>query len=130
MPAALIEVRRDYSAEEAQALIDALHAAMVSALEIPADDRIVRLVTHSPACFACPPGKAHPARFTLIGIDLFAGRSVAAKRRLYAAIVEHLAPLGIPADHLLVRLNEIPRENWGVRGLPASEVDLGFKVEV
>ncbi len=130
MPVALIEVRRDYGAVEAQALIDALHAAMVCALEIPEDDRIVRLLVHAPAFFACPPGKAHPERFTLIGVDLFAGRSPAAKRRLYAAIFENLAPLGIPADHIVVRLNEIPRENWGLRGQPASEVDLGFKVEV
>jgi hypothetical protein len=28
-------------------------------------------------------------------------------------------------------LNEVPLENWGIRGgQPASEVDLGFKVNV
>jgi hypothetical protein len=32
---------------------------------------------------------------------------------------------------VLIKLNEIPVENWGIRGgNPASEVDLGFNVKV
>lgn len=130
MPAVLIEIRRECSVTEETALIDAVHAAIVSALKIPADDRIVRLQVHAPHRFACPPGKARPEMFTLISIDLFSGRSLEAKRNLYAAIAANLGVLGIPADHILLRLREIPRENWGVRGLPASEIDLGFTVEV
>lgn len=130
MPAVLIEVRREYTAAEELALMDGVHAAVVSALKIPAHDRIVRLQVHAPQRFACPGDKTQPERFTLISIDLFSGRSLEAKRNLYAAIAANLAPLGIPADHILLRLREIPQENWGVRGLPASEIELGFKVEV
>lgn len=130
MPFVLIEIRRECSAAEETALMDAVHVAVVTALKLPADDRIVRLQVHAPQRFACPPGKSRPELFTLISIDLFSGRSLEAKRNLYAAIAANLGVLGIPADHILVRLSEIPRENWGVRGLPASEIDLGFKVEV
>ncbi|MDO6385870.1 tautomerase family protein [Uliginosibacterium sp. 31-12] len=130
MPVVLIEIRRECTAAEETALMDAVHAAIVSALKIPAGDRIVRLQAHPPHRFACPPGKARPDLFTLISIDLFSGRSLEAKRTLYATIAAKLGELGIPADHILVRLRDIPRENWGVRGLPASEIDLGFKVEV
>jgi phenylpyruvate tautomerase PptA (4-oxalocrotonate tautomerase family) len=32
---------------------------------------------------------------------------------------------------VFIVLNEIPLDNWGIRGgIPASEVDLGFKVGV
>lgn len=126
----MIEVRREYAPAEEVALIDAVHAAMVLALKIPADDRIVRLQAHAPHRFACPPGLSRPERYTLISIDLFAGRSLDAKRKLYAAIAANLEGLGIPADHIQVRLREIARENWGLRGQAASDLDLGFKIDV
>lgn len=45
--------------------------------------------------------------------------------------MNNLGKLGIPADHVKVLLRESAAENWGVRGgVPASEVDLGFKVDV
>jgi phenylpyruvate tautomerase PptA (4-oxalocrotonate tautomerase family) len=34
-------------------------------------------------------------------------------------------------DHITILLRESGAENWGIRGgVPASEVDLGFKVDV
>ncbi len=64
-------------------------------------------------------------------IDCFAGRSVQAKRNLYTEIVDRLAALGIPRDHVLINLNEIQAENWGIRGGQAAcDVDLGFDVHV
>ncbi|MBS1699340.1 MAG: tautomerase family protein, partial [Actinobacteria bacterium] len=39
MPAALIEVRRQYSADEEIAIIDAVHNALVEAFRIPPEDR-------------------------------------------------------------------------------------------
>jgi len=27
-------------------------------------------------------------------------------------------------------VHEIPTENWGIRGVPASEIDLGFEIHV
>jgi len=42
-----------------------------------------------------------------------------------------LAALGVPTNEIKIVLIEVPPQNWGVRGgLPASEVDLGFKVDV
>jgi phenylpyruvate tautomerase PptA (4-oxalocrotonate tautomerase family) len=128
MPVATIEVRHRYSVEEEKALIAAVHAAMVEGLQIPESDRTVRLVVHEPHRFAVAPGKGE--RFTLVSIDLFAGRSLQAKSRLYAAMVGNLAALGIPADHVKVLLREIPTENWGIRGVPASEIELGYEIRV
>ena len=70
-------------------------------------------------------------RYTLINIDLFSGRSLTAKKVLYRAIVSNLGKYGIPADHIKVLLRESAAENWGIRwGIPASEIELGFKVDV
>lgn len=48
----------------------------------------------------------------------------------FPKLAQRLAVLGIPPDHLLVRLREIPREDWGIKGLSAVDIDLGFEVEV
>jgi phenylpyruvate tautomerase PptA (4-oxalocrotonate tautomerase family) len=131
MPSVLIEVRQQYSQEREVKIIDAVHAALQTAFLIPAIDKNVRLVVHEPHRFACPPDRAHPELYTHVSIDAFSGRSLDAKRNLYARLVENLEELGIPRDHVKILLREIPRENWGLGGgKPGSEIDLGFKVEV
>jgi phenylpyruvate tautomerase PptA (4-oxalocrotonate tautomerase family) len=129
MPNVTIEVRRHYSREEEGGIIDAVHAALMEALKIPEWDRTIRLVVHEPHRMASPPERGE--FYTLVEVDLFSGRSLKAKKNLYRAIVRNLAPFGIPGSHVKILLRESPPENWGVRGgIPASEVDLGFKVKV
>jgi len=60
MPWALIEVRRQWSEQEETAIIDAVHAALVAAFQIPATDKHVRLQVHEPHRFAHPPALARP----------------------------------------------------------------------
>lgn len=131
MPSTIIEVRHPYSPDDQHRLIEAVHAALVEGFRIPLEDRCVRLVIHAPHAFGCSLKYSAPERATVVTVTAFAGRSLDAKRRLYAAIVERLAPLGIPRDHVKIILVEVPRENWGLRGgQPGSEIDLGFDVEV
>ncbi len=131
MPHVLIEVRREYPQEEELALMDAVHDALQQAFRIPPHDQHVRLLAHQPHRFACPPGMAQPDRYTQVGIDAFAGRSIDAKRALYRQIVENLRPLGIPEDHVSIVLRDILTTNWGIRGGEAAcDVDLGFDVNV
>ena len=126
MPNATIEVRRRYTPEEESGIIDAVHAAIMEGLRIPEADKTIRLIVHEPHRF---PHESE--RYTLVDVDLFSGRSLEAKSRLYRAIVKNLAPFGIPSDRVKVLLRESGAENWGIRGgVPASEVDLGFEVNV
>jgi phenylpyruvate tautomerase PptA (4-oxalocrotonate tautomerase family) len=109
--------------------VEAVQAALVEALKLPVEDRGVRLVVHEPHRVAIPPQRTE--RFTLVSIDLFSGRSLDAKRNLYRAIITNLAPIGIPPDDVKIVLREVDPENWGIRGgKPASEVELGFKIDV
>ena len=129
MPNATIEVRRLYTPEQEAGIIDAVHAAMMQGLKIPEWDKTIRLVVHEPHRFPQAPGKGE--RYTLVDIDLFSGRSLEAKKALYQAIVRNLGPFGIPGDQIKILLRESPAENWGIRGgVPASEVELGFEVNV
>ncbi|MGA2455162.1 MAG: tautomerase family protein [Solirubrobacteraceae bacterium] len=132
MALARIEVVKGRSPREKRALLDAVHEALIAALKVPRGDPALRIVEHEPACFELPtaPG-AVSDRYTLIEITMFSGRSIEAKRELYAQIVERLGELGVPATDITIVVLEAPRENWGVHGgRPASEVELGFSVEV
>lgn len=129
MPNVTIEVRKRYTKEQEEGIINAVHAALMEGIKTPQWDRTLRLVVHEPHRFAAPPEKDE--RYTLVAIELFPGRSLNAKKALYRAIVNNLGKFGIPADHIKVVLREIAAQNWGIRGgVPASEVDLGFKVDV
>jgi phenylpyruvate tautomerase PptA (4-oxalocrotonate tautomerase family) len=131
MPEVLIEVRQAYTPAQEEQLMDAVHAALREAFKIPEWDRVVRLIVHEPHRFRVSPRLTQPDRFTIVSIDCFSGRSLDAKRALYRAIVRNLAAVEIPDDHVLILLREAQAENWGVRGgRAASDVDLGFKVDV
>jgi phenylpyruvate tautomerase PptA (4-oxalocrotonate tautomerase family) len=131
MPSAQIEVRREYSEADEAGLIEAVHGALVTAFQIPPQDKDVRLVVHAPHRFACSPRLTAPEFFTLVTVDCFAGRSIDAKRKLYTEIVGNLKPFGIPADHVTILVRDHPTSNWGIRGgQAASDLDLGFNVNV
>jgi phenylpyruvate tautomerase PptA (4-oxalocrotonate tautomerase family) len=131
MPSSLIEVRRQYSPADEVGLIDAVHDALVSAFQIPPEDKHVRLVAHAPHRYAVPPETRQPEFVTVVNVDCLAGRSIDAKRKLYREVVARLEPFGIPADHLTVLVRDLPAESWGIRGgRAASDVDLGFDVNV
>ena len=129
MPFAKIEVRKYRSADEIAELIDAVYQAQREALKVPEDDRQIRYIEHKPEHFAVPPGKTE--NYTFVEITLFPGRSLDAKRNLYRSIVRRFGQLGIAPSDIFIVLNEPPLDNWGIRGgVPASEVDIGFKLDV
>lgn len=129
MPFAKIEVRRSRPEHEVQALIQAVYLAQREALLVPEDDRQIRYVEHKPEHFAVPPGKTE--NYTFVEILLFPGRSLDAKRKLYASIVSRFGALGIAPKDIFIVLHEPPLDNWGIRGgKPASEVTLEFNLKV
>lgn len=128
MPVAKIEVRRARRVEEVQAFIQAVYDAQREALKVPEGDRQIRYVEHAPERFAVPPGKTE--NYTFIEIILLPGRSQQAKKALYAGIVRRLGELGVAPTDIFIVLHEPPLENWGIRGLPGTEIDFGFDLKV
>jgi phenylpyruvate tautomerase PptA (4-oxalocrotonate tautomerase family) len=132
MALARIEIVKGRSAQEKRQLLEAVHEALVAALKVPRGDPTLRVIEHDPADFELPtvPHRVSD-RYTLIEITMFSGRSLEAKRELYVQIVRRLGELRVPATDITIVVLESPQENWGVQGgTPASEVDLGFTVEV
>jgi len=130
MPLVKVEIYKGKSRQYRKAVLDGIHNALVASLKIPADDRNQRLYELPVEDFERPGNKS--ADFTIIEITLFKGRSLEAKKQLYAGIVANLSKdPGIAGNDIVIVLNEPPLENWGIRGgKPASETDLGFNINV
>ena len=130
MPLVKISLLQGRSPEYKHAIFAGVHAALVEAFLIPDSDRHQQIHELDQDNFEIPSTKSD--RFTVIEIIAFAGRSLEAKRKLYAAITRKLADSpGIAGSDLLIILHEQPTENWCIReGKPASEVDIGFRVDV
>ena len=131
MALARIEILVGLGIDEKSALVEAVSAALSDALQAPPEDPAVRLAEYPRGQFSIPYPDRHSDRYTLVEVTMFAGRSPQTKRRLYSAIVERLTALGVPSNDVLIVLHEPPMENWAVDGgIPASEVDVGFKVDI
>ena len=127
MPLIHIHVRAGRSSEQKQLLLDGLHKSFVEAFGIPEADRNQLLHEYEPEHFEAKYGPDG----VFIEATVFLGRSLEAKRRLYGLIVDNLGRAGVPRERVLIALHEVPLENWGIRGgQAASEVQLGFKVDV
>lgn len=113
MPVSTLSFRRALSDEEKKLFIDSLHNAMVDSLNVPPHDKMVRVLEFSAADFFIPNVSE---RYVLVEISLFSGRSIEAKRQLYKHIVTDFNQLGVPKDEIRIILNEVPAENWGLRG--------------
>jgi hypothetical protein len=116
MPSVLIEVRKAYSEEQETALIEAVFAAFREAWKTIPGEKNVRLLVYPPHRFAVSPDLEKPELYTMISIDALVGRSLDAKANLYRAILGNLETLGIPKDHVRIRLREFTKENSGLRG--------------
>ncbi len=129
MPLVRIEIEKGNTAAFKKALLDGIHSALVECIRIPDQDRRQRVYELDPVNFE---HGGRSSQYTIIEITMFKGRSFGAKKALYAAIVRNLQKEpGIPGDDITIIIHEPSLENWGIRGgKPASELDLGFSLNV
>jgi phenylpyruvate tautomerase PptA (4-oxalocrotonate tautomerase family) len=127
MPLVKIELLKGNNVEFLSVLQEQTLNAVAKALGLLEDDRNVRLIEYENTNFCMK----NPYKI-LIEITMFSGRSDTTKKMLFNEIVSNLKKyLNILAAEVFIVLNEQPKCNWGVRGgIPASEIDLGFKIEV
>jgi len=120
VPLVTLTVRRPKSAEFKAAVLDAVHAALVSA-GVPAADRFQRVLELSESDFRFDP--AYPdlksprdADFVLIEILWSVGRSVKVKKKMLAELMESLAHAGLNTENVMVCIKETSWENWAFGG--------------
>jgi len=128
MPKVKIDIMEGRTAEHKKQLLNLVHDALVESIKIPDYDRTQILNEHKPDHFERPSGKTD--LYTSIEIIMFPGRSLEAKRNLYRAIARNLKTIGIDENDIMVILIEPAMENWGIQGKPATDMDLGFKIDV
>ena len=110
-------------------LSEAIHSSLVDAIGLPSDKRFQRFIELESESFIHPPDRSDA--YTIIEISMFEGRSVESKKHLIRLLFERLQrDCAIDPQDLEITIFETPRSNWGIRGVPADELALNYKVEV
>jgi 4-oxalocrotonate tautomerase family enzyme len=129
MAQVVIYGRRQSLDQRRSALSEAIHAAIMSALDYPPEKRFQRFIPLDEDDFIYPADRG--ADYTIIEISMFEGRTDAAKRALIAELFTRVETLaGISPHSLEITITETPRVNWGIRGQNAADLTLNYRVEV
>ncbi|MEM7020750.1 MAG: tautomerase family protein [Pseudomonadota bacterium] len=116
-------------ARHKQALSEAVHNALMTAFGLPENKRFQRFISLAPDEFQFPDDRG--TNYTIIEISVFEGRSVEAKKKLIRLLFENAEKqAGISPQDLEITISETPMSNWGIRGVPADELALNYKVKV
>ena len=110
-------------------LSDAIHGAIMKALDYPPEKRFQRFIGLNPSDFIYPEDRG--PNYTIIEISMFEGRSDGAKRRLISELFARIeSAAGIPSHSIEITITETPKVNWGIRGQNAADLALDYSVEV
>lgn len=121
--------RRDALHLNKEIISHAIHDALVRAFAYPADKRFHRFFALEESEFVHPADRSE--RYTILEISIFEGRSARAKKALIRYLFENFQTIvDVDPIDLEITIFETPRSNWGIRGLPADELDLDYNVTV
>lgn len=116
MPLVRIDVPRSMSPATRRAVADGVHAALVDAIKIPADDRFQIVAEHAPDGLIADPaylGISRGGGFLSVQVFFRRGRGEDLKRALYAAIAKNLSrDAGVRPEDVLIVLTENDPVDW------------------
>ena len=117
MPIARISVPAHMTADKIQTLADAVHEALVSTCDIPANERfqlVSRFADRDMIIDPTFPNMNRTADASIVEITWLAGRNAEKKRALYKAIVAGAAAGGFRPDDVMVALLENTPIDWSL----------------
>ena len=124
----VVKITTNFKFKEPSTFIDAFHQLMQQIFKIKTYDRLI-ILDEKPNQFYQPLDTQ--GNYVLVEIELFNGRTLDTKRKLYQSLVEMMLQFDVPKENVRIALIEIPKENWGVRGGQAAcDVDLGYKIDI
>jgi phenylpyruvate tautomerase PptA (4-oxalocrotonate tautomerase family) len=95
---------------------DAVHRALIEAIQVPPDDRFQIIVGHADAELHVTPaylGIEHAPDVVLVQVTISLGRTLEQKRALFRKIAEGVADAGdVRPEDVIVNLVEVVKENW------------------
>ena len=116
MPLVRISLLKGKPASYRRKLGDAVHRALVEAIDVPSKDRFQLLTEHDAEDFVYDReylGIARSRDLVMIQITMSFGRSLALKRALYRTIAERLAAaVQLRPEDVWINLVETAKENW------------------
>jgi phenylpyruvate tautomerase PptA (4-oxalocrotonate tautomerase family) len=120
MPFVTLSVRKPKSNAFKATVLDAVHAALVSA-GVPATDKFQRVIELDAEDFRFDPSypdlkSDRTDDFVLIEILWSVGRSVKVKKKLLQELMETLSRTGFNPDNVMVVFKDIAWENWAFGG--------------
>jgi len=128
MPLVRISLVKGKTPEYRRKVGDAIHRALVEAIDVPPLDRFQLLTEHEPGDLVYDPGYLGIARtndIVIVQITISAGRTLEKKRALFRRIADNLAALGLRREDAWINLVEVAKENWsfgnGVASYAPSE---------
>lgn len=121
--------RRALIDERRAALSTAIHSAVVTTLDYPAEKLFQRFVRLEPEDFLHPHDRGD--EYVIVEISMFEGRTDNAKRALIAALFRNIEEQARIVPHSVeITITETPRVNWGIRGRNGADLDLDYSVDV
>lgn len=110
-------------------LSDVIHSCMVDALKFPVEKKFHRFFPMDKEDFYYSSGRTEA--YTVIEVSMFEGRTIEAKKQLINLIFDRInRDLNISPQDIEITIFETPKHNWGIRGLPADELTLNYKVDI
>ena len=120
MPLVEITLRKGKNAEYLRSVADAVHEALVSQANVPADDRFQIIHQVDDASLIAHPsygGVSRSQDLVVIKITLNAGRTVEVKKNVYSDIAKRLGGVAdVRPDDVMICLVEVTKENWSFGG--------------
>ena len=111
------------------AISKAIHESVMLALEYPLEKKFHRFIPLEQDNFIYPNDRS--TQYIIIEISMFEGRSIETKKTLIKELYSKIGvKVGIAPKDIEITIFETPKENWGIRGMPGDELELGYKVEV
>ena len=116
MPLVRISVPQTTTTKDIEAVSDAVHQALVAHCTVPMADKFHLVQRHAQDELICTSeflGVKHSAHVVMVQIFFSSGRSLDAKKALYAQIAEQVAVTSsFAASDVIINLSETTRDNW------------------
>jgi 4-oxalocrotonate tautomerase family enzyme len=107
----------------------AIHNSVMTALKYPKEKKFHRFIPMESDCFIYPDDRT--SDYIIIEISMFEGRTIEAKKSLIRSLYDNIQQdVGISTNDVEITIFETPKENWGIRGLPADELILNYKIDI
>lgn len=128
MPLVKISMLKIWDENQKKNISDKIHESLVEAFKITDDDYMHQIIEFEKDNYIY--SRKRSEKSILIEMTVFPGRSKNAKKQLYENIVSKLAEFKISPIDIVIVLNELPLENWGISGKSGEEIDIGFNLNV